>query len=221
MRKTVVLLSVFLTVCGLPSAVRADPLTLSGLSHFQLDFEGDLFHFIGSSFDLRGRTETGVFIPRVHAPSCDPCFPGDVVNLSFRTIGEVDLGTGDGTVNGLDYGSLTYRGSLQFDVTPIVFPAIPPDHVGAFPIRAPFHFSGFLRAFDGEDEVFAHALRGIGTAHESFISLDGFPPFGTGAEGETPYPFDDATPVPEPSTIVLVGLGTMVLSRVRRSPRTW
>ena len=127
MRKNVVLLSVFLTLGTLPNEVRADPLTLSGLSHFQLDFEGDLFHFIGSSFDLRGRTETGVFIPRVHAPSCDPCFPGDLVNLSFRTIGEVDLGTGDGTVNGVDFQSLTYRGSLQFDVTPVVFPAIPPD----------------------------------------------------------------------------------------------
>ena len=217
MRKNVVLLSVFLTVGSLPNAVRADPLTLSGLSHFQLDFEGDLFHFVGSSFDLRGRTETGVFIPRVHAPSCDPCFPGDLVNLSFRTIGEVDLGTGDGTVNGLDFQSLTYRGSLQFDVTPVVFPAIPPDHIGGFPISAPFRFSGFLRAFEGDDEIFAHALRGIGVAHESFISDNGLPPFDTGVEGETPYPFDDPTPVPEPSTAVLVGLGAVALSRVRRS----
>ena len=54
MRKNVVLLSVFLTLGTLPNDVRADPLTLSGLSHFQLDFEGDLFFFIGSSFDLRG-----------------------------------------------------------------------------------------------------------------------------------------------------------------------
>jgi hypothetical protein len=216
MRKRVVLLSVLLTVCGLPGAVRADPLTLSGLSHFQLDFEGDLFHFIGSSFDLSGRTESGLFIPRVHAPSCDPCFPGDVVNFSFRTTGEVDLGTGHGTVSGIEFPSLSFRGSLQFDATPVLFP----DVIGGAVIEAPFRFNGFLRAFAGDDEVFAHALRGVGTAVDNFTSETGLPPFDTGVEGETPYIFDEAAPIPEPSTMVLVGLGTLAIGRIRQAGRS-
>ena len=220
MRKSVVLLSVLLTTCSLPKAVRAEPLTLSGLSHFQLDFEGDFFHFIGSSFDLTGRTETGVFIPAVHAPTCDPCFPGDVVNLSFHTPGEVDLGTGHGTVNDLESPSLSFRGSLQFDATPIVFPNVPPDLIGGISIVAPFRFNGFLRAFAGGHEVFAHSLRGVGTAFEHFVSDTGAPPFGTGVEGETPYAFDEASPVPEPSTMLLVGLGALALRYIRQSERS-
>jgi PEP-CTERM motif-containing protein len=202
------------------STVRAEPLTLSGLSHFQLDFEGDLFHLIGNSFDLTGRTETGVFIPAVHAPTCDPCFPGDVVNLSFHTPGEVDLGTGHGTVNHLEFPSLSFRGLLQFDAAAIVFPHVPPDLTGGISIEAPFRFNGFLRAFAGGHEVFAHSLRGVGTAFEHFVSDTGAPPFGTGVEGETPYAFDEASPVPEPSRMLLVGLGALALGRIRQLERS-
>jgi hypothetical protein len=220
MRKSVVFLSVLLTTCSLPKSVRAEPLTLSGLSHFQLDFEGDLFHFIGSWFDLSGRTETGVFIPTVRPPTCDPCFPGDVVNLSFRTPGEVDLGTGQGTVNDVEFSALSFRGSLEFDATPIVFPGPPLDPISGISIVAPFRFNGYLRAFAGGTEVFAQSLRGVGRAFEHFGSDSGAPPFGTGAEGETPYAFDEMSPVPEPSTMLLVGLGALGLRYVRQSERS-
>jgi hypothetical protein len=222
MRKSVMFLSVFLNVCTFPSTARADPLTLSGLSYFALDFEGDFFHFVGKSFGLSGRTEFGVAIPRVHASSCEACFPGDVVNLSFRTTGVVDLGNGQGTIDGVIFPSLTFRGSLQFDVTPVAFPDVPPGHLGGLSIDAPFRFSGLLHAFEGKNEVFARALRGVGVAGTSFApasssSGDG-PPF-TFAEDQWSFRFEEATPVPEPSTMMLVGLGTLLLSRLRQSRR--
>ena len=219
MRKSVAFLSVFLNVCSFPSPARADPLTLSGLSHFVLDFEGDFFHFIGNSFDLSGRVDSGVPIPRDHAPSCDTCFPGDVVNLSFRTTGDVDLGNGQGTINGVVFPSLTFRGSLQFDVTPVAFPDVPPDHIGSVSIDAPFRFNGRLHAFDGGNEVFARALRGVGVADTTFVPVaeDGGPfQF---AEDQWRFRFDEPTPVPEPSTMMLVGLGSLLLSRLRQSRR--
>jgi hypothetical protein len=216
MRKSTVSLSVLLTVCSLPTTVGADPLSLSGLSHFQLDFEGDFYRFSGSTFDFFGGTEFNVSIPGVRGPSCFTCRPGDVVNYSFRTTGEVDLGTGHGTVNGSDFPSLTFRGSLQFDATPVVFPAVTEGNVF---IAAPFRFTGFLRAFAGDAEVFAHALRGVGTANDLFIGGNGFPYHPH--EGGTSYPFDEAAPIPEPSTMVLVGLGALALGRVRQSVRSW
>jgi hypothetical protein len=216
MRKSVAFLSVFLNVCSFPSAARADPLPLSGLSHFVLDFEGDFFHFSGNSFDLSGRVESGVPIPRVHASSCESCFPGDVVNLSFHTAGDVDLGNGQGTINGVLFPSLTFRGSLQFDVTPVAFPDVPADHIGSVSIDAPFRFSGLLHAFDGGDEVFARALRGIGVADTTFVPVsEEGGPFQF-AEDQWRFRFDEPAPVPEPSTMVLVGLGSLLLSRLRR-----
>ena len=221
MRKSVAFLSVFLNFCSFPSAARADPLPLSGLSYFALDFEGDFFHFVGNSFDLFGRAEFGTPIPRIHEPSCEACFPGDIVNLSFRTTGIVDLGSGEGTIDGVVYPSLTFRGSLQFDVTPVAFPDVPPDHIGGLSIHAPFRFSGLLHAFDEETEVFARALRGIGVARTSFVPVsssgDG-PPFQF-AEDQWSFNFDEPAPVPEPSTMMLVGLGTLLLGRLRQSRR--
>jgi hypothetical protein len=218
MRKNVVLFSVFLAVLGASSAVRGDPLTLSSSSHLVLDFEGDFFRFVGPSFDLNGRMGFGESIRRVHEPGCGPCFPGDVVNFGFRTIGFVDLGTGEGIVNGVEFPSLQFTGFLRFDAA-FPFPEPPDDDLVAFTVSGPFRFAGAVRAFAGQNLVFEHDLRGAGIVRQQFVASDnGLPPWDF-AEDSTGYDFGEATPVPEPSTLVLVGLGAVALSRARRAHR--
>lgn len=217
MRKNVFLFSVFLAMVGASSTARADPLTLSGLSHLALDFEGDFFRFVGPSFDLIGRMEFGGNIRRVHEQGCNPCFPGELVNFGFRTVGFVDLGTGNGVVDGVEFPSLVFTGSLRFDAR-FPFPEPPADHLGAFTVSGPFRFTGAVRAFAGNNLVFEHDLRGVGTVRHQFVVSDnGLPPWHF-AEDSTNFNFAEATPVPEPSTLLLVGLGAVVLRRVRGAP---
>lgn len=217
--RNVSLLSVFLAVCGAFSPAFADPVTLTGSSSLALDIESDGFRFVGASFDLTGEKEFQVPIPRVHDPGCGPCFTGDLVNLGFRTTGEVNLGTGHGTIDGVAYPALAFTGSLRFTTTPTPLPEPPPDSFGLVPFSSPFQFTGFVRAFAGGNEVFARELRGRGTAsHDLVLGPDELPPWHF-AEDATRFTFADPTPVPEPSTLALVGLGTLALSRVRRARR--
>jgi PEP-CTERM motif len=215
-RKTILALLALLPLT-VPAPLRADPLTLGPSSFLVLDIDAHFYRFLGSSFDIR-ETEL-MFILGQLGPTCFNCRTGDIVDLSFRTGADVSLGAGEGVINGVAFPELTFRGSLDFQAPAVSFPNV--DVTEDFiRITPPFVFGGFFRALAGGTEVFANELRGVGTASVLYERLDAetFIP----DEGAIVYSFRQATepaPVPEPSTMLLVGLGAVGIRRfIRREP---
>jgi hypothetical protein len=211
MRKKVACFSLLVVFAGAPNIARADPLTLNAASFFSFDIEGNFYRFAGDSFDLQ-QAGLGVSFPIVTEgePCQFDCRAGDFINGVVHSAGEVDLGSGRGVIEGVEFSSLTFRGSLEFRVGPQVFP-----DTAAFtvPLATPFVFNGAVRAFAGDTEVFSHDLQGEGTRVGTFIRHgDTF----TIGEHAITYLFDRAAPTPEPSTMLLVGPGALAIARWRR-----
>lgn len=222
MRNSMACLTLSAALFGVPTLASADPLTLNGLSIFGFDVEGEFFRFAGNSFDLQTSVqvdESGNFF---HIPitfegfGCfPPCRPGDVIGGPIHTDGEVDLGKGHGVINGAEFSSLAFRGSLGFRRESIVFPNTSDSFVR---LATPFLFDSVFRAFADDVEVFSHALRGAGTEFEGFFRNEPEDTFSP-AEGQITFVFEPETaPTPEPSTMLLVGAGALALAR-RRAQR--
>jgi hypothetical protein len=209
------LISVFLLAGALivvaPARASADPFVVTtGVLAF--DFEGDFFGLGGDGFRFAGSLFFESF-DRVQAPSCNPCAGGQILNPSFQSTGEVDMGPGGAQIGDLLFDDVSWRGSFDIRSVPLVFPETDADFV---PVRTPFQFTAFLRAFVGADEVFSGDVVGDGTAFLIYVPrLDGLYEW---EEGVARFFFDEITqpaPVPEPSTLIMAGLGAAALVRRR------
>ncbi len=209
-----------LCVSGISAAsASADPLTVLGFnphgSVLVFDFEGDFFRFAGTTFGVNGG-DLGHFFPRVPQTSCDPrCAPGEVLNLDFRTPGDVVLGHGNASINGRTFSDVAIFGSLSFDADPLIFPN-PADDL--FRLSSPFTFSGTVRGVAGTSELFSLDLIGSGLVTQNYARLDDGS-FILDDEGRRDYFFLDPqvpTPTPEPATLVLTALGLAGVARVRQ-----
>jgi PEP-CTERM motif len=202
----------------------ADPVVVTS-GRVVFDFEGDWFELSGSGFSLSGRIPSvdppgpiGPHHPVTFANACFPCRTGDVLDLSFETSGgEQPFGAGSAAIFGASYSEVFYLARFAADTAPFT---IPETDAFTLSIRQPFAFSGSIRAFTDpaySTLAFTATLRGRGTAHTLYIrDLD------SGAflpeEGQLAFVFEDAQPVPEPISVVLVGTGLAALA-VRRARR--
>jgi hypothetical protein len=158
------------------------------------------------------------------------------VNLSFATTSETNLGSARATVGGVHYENVDLRGTLQFDVTPVPFSGLPVDSVRTitgyageptpvsvvppnFLVESTFLFTGTLRGLVDGAEVFSLNLYGSGTA---FMPFEAGSTTGLANSGDydslESYQFS-VDPVPEPTTLLLVGSGIAACVPRRRSRR--
>lgn len=215
-----VILATVLTLTA--SSAAAESFVVRGApgSWIIFDFEGDFFKLAGDGFAISGREPFNGDIPRIMESGCILCGPGDVVDPSFRTPGDlVTIGNGEGTatIGGTSYSNLVYQGWFDVDADPVPFPDTT---AGGLFVHTPFVFTGFLRAFQSNSQpLFEVDLKGHGIAAMPFIlrNEDGLYEL---EEGRLDYLFTDpAAPVPEPTTMLLIGSGLAGIAAARRRSR--
>ena len=203
-----------LLTCAAPN-LRAEPITVtSGVFVIPWD-DPTYFRFFGAEgFELSGLF---VITPASPQATCfSGCGPGTVVNLGAVAGGSspftpFTLGSATGAViNGIEFQrpfglteeSPRLAGTLRFAAPAVVLPPLTPGFSAAF--TAPFVFEGLVTGF-GHDDVDAHnplfeaSLVGRGTVTAVFDLFGGV--YG---DPEVTYAF---APVPEPASLILVGLG--------------
>lgn len=215
MGRMVVIAGTVFLLCVPPSAA-ADAIRVAS-GRFAIDVEFDRFRFAGEGFDLVGALPPSEHVPGVLGPVCSTCRPGDIVDFSFRTIGEVFAGSGPAQFGGETYSEVFYLARLSFTATPTAFPAATGPGVS---FRQPFTFEGTIRAFtDAQLTQFAFGatLRGAGDAGNFFFN-SGPGTYAPDEPGTATYVFADTQPIPEPTTLLLLGSGIAGLMLRRRAP---
>lgn len=203
------------------SGVHADPIRIvAGGFTWSADEHGVTGAGIGinlrgqQGFRFEGVTEFGLFsLDQCVTPDCAV---GTTVDLEVRWTGKDLLGSA--AFRGRTYDEVGQVGlGAQMDAGWTGSLTIPPDFTSGL-LTAPFLFSGaFSFPPRGNGDLTPLDLVGRGTATLAFEPFPGKP--GIFLIESARFEFDGA-PVPEPSTLMLVGLGGAAVARIRARRRS-
>jgi hypothetical protein len=215
MRHRSILLSamVLLGVAGLPARALADPIVITGGFLTSVGFGNfGTFDLSGAGFSLVGSTDQGNVEPAL----CFPCEAGSVVPMSTLLPGRLQL-SAPAVIDGIPFGG-TVDATFQFTSPSIVVPSAPAN----FTVRQAFTFSGSLAGSVEDTTVITRLLLGQGTLTANFLLNPNILDVTAFEFADITYEFEEAAPIPEPMTLLLVGggIGALAVRRRRRESRT-
>ena len=197
----------------------ADPVRLHA-GAISLDSEGGLYWGIqGKGFEAAKDftnlpwADTGLDIGCFEEGGCAN---DELFSFSTSTFENVPLGQGRAVVDGMSFDRVEFSGSWSF-ISPGARLPTSDDLYGV--ISAPFSFTGTLSgAWDGRN-LFNVSLVGSGLAH-ALIARTGPGGWQIDEAGVVQYVFTEpVNPLPEPTSILLVGTGVAGLVGARRNAR--
>jgi PEP-CTERM motif len=221
MQRPIYAVLVLLVLTG--SSVRADPITVTSGFVLFTDEPGE-FLLAGRDFELSGFMFPSTVRGTFWFDHCHPdltgggCLPGTRINLGTTTYGVVPDGPGRGTIEGVTQDELFYSGEWTFHgprlIAPTTFDESPLVRNGHFRFEGSiFAYPTALRA---GAPLWSANLRGGGTAR-AFFGVDIARVSGPRLVPNDLHYMFDPEPVPEPSTLFLVGTGlAAALARYRR-----
>jgi hypothetical protein len=153
--------------------------------------------------------------------NCAPCTPGSAFSVS--TTLAVDDWAGRATVDGQTYDSVFLRGIFNFTGGSVIVPNMAPgqsgpDNEGLSQELTNFTFTGTLAGFATAGAtgapLFSTDLTGAGL---SVVRFSNFPAESGIRVAELSYQFQNASPTPEPGSLLLLGSGAAWLATRRRA----
>jgi len=192
----------------------AEPIQITG-GTMDVTILGGPISLVGEGFTFDGFVRLG----NSPVQTCRPCLPGDVLSLNAMWTGS-DV-AGDLVLNGVTFdvdGGLSSQSGqvLEFSGSAGTVPAL--EGLTAT-LTGPFSFTGWFSLPVNNIDRVRVDLFGGGTAS---VFLNRFSTdVNTWTSTRATYQFEDAAPIPEPGTMLLVGtaLGGLALRQRRRRQR--